>query len=311
MKLAFVFPGQGSQHVGMGKEFHASIPEVKALYDEASDTLGYDMAKLSFDGPEEELNQTMRTQPALLTASVAALTALRLRGVKPDMVAGHSLGEYTALVAGGALSFTDALKLTEYRGELMQKAVPEGKGLMAAVLGLDRETVDEACDSVISGYVAAANYNCPGQIVISGEKAAVEEAMDSLKEAGAKRVIPLSVSVPSHSKMMDEAAKTLSDFLFLGEIEMKTPVFPIICNAEASFLRTSDGIKAALVKQINNPVLWQYSVAAMINEGVGTFVEAGPGKVLSGLIKRCTKEAATLNVQDPDSLEKTIAELGK
>lgn len=309
MKLAFIFPGQGSQHVGMAKGFYDALPEVKALYEEASDTIGYDMAALSFDGPEEQLNQTMYTQPALLTASVAALTALRTNGITPDAVAGHSLGEYTALVGAGALKFTDALKVTAYRGKLMQEAVPEGKGLMAAVLGLDRETVDKTCESIETGYVAAANYNCPGQIVISGEKAAVEDAMKKLGEAGAKRVLPLAVSVPSHSKMMDEAAKALSDFLFLGDMEMQAPSVPVMCNSDATFLRTADGIKTALVKQLNGPVLWEYCVAAMVNEGVRTFIEAGPGKVLAGLIKRCTKEASTLNVQDPESLEKTLAAL--
>jgi [acyl-carrier-protein] S-malonyltransferase len=311
MKLAFIFPGQGSQHVGMGKGLYEAFQEVRALYDEASETLGYDMAALSFEGPEKELNLTMRTQPALLTASVAALRTLGLKGVRPDAVAGHSLGEYTAVVAAGALSFADALRITEYRGKLMQEAVPEGKGLMAAVLGLGREPVDEACASITSGtsgYVAPANYNCPGQIVISGETPAVQEAMERLKEAGAKRVVPLAVSVPSHSRMMDEAAKTLSEHLFLGDIEMSDPAIPVICNSEASFLRTADGIKAALVRQLNSPVLWEYSVAAMINEGIETFVEAGPGKVLSGLVKRCSKVAGIHNVQDPESLEKTVSE---
>lgn len=309
MKLALVFPGQGSQHVGMGKAFYDAMPEVKTVFEEASDALGYDMAGLCFDGPEDELNKTMRTQPALLTASVAALRALELNGVRPDTVAGHSLGEYTALVAAGALRFADAVKVTEYRGRLMQEAVPQGKGMMAAVLGLSREDVDNVCSSITSGYVAGANYNCPGQIVISGEKPAVEEAVTKLQEAGAKRVVHLAVSVPSHSRMMDEAAKTLSDYLFLGDLEMKTPSIPVMCNSDATFLRTVDGIKAALIKQLNSPVLWEYAIAAMSNEGVSTFIEAGPGKVLGGLIKRCAKEASILNVQDPESLEKTLTAL--
>ncbi|MFH1014489.1 MAG: ACP S-malonyltransferase, partial [Nitrospirota bacterium] len=198
MKIAFVFPGQGSQHVGMGKNLYENFDEVKTLYKEASDALGYDIADLSFNGPAEELNKTHRTQPCLLAASMAAYTVLKAKEVKPSAVAGHSLGEYSALVASSVFSFRDAVKLTEKRGQLMQQAVPEGKGLMAAILGLDKDKVKEICSSVRSGYAAPANYNCPGQIVISGEKEAIEEAMKLAKDAGAKRAIPLAVSAPSH-----------------------------------------------------------------------------------------------------------------
>lgn len=308
MKTAFVFPGQGSQQVGMGKDLLECFDYVKALYAEASETLGYDVAKLSFEGPAEELNQTMRTQPCLLTASIAALKALSSQGVEPSALAGHSLGEYSALVAAGSISFGDALRVTEARGRLMQEAVPPGMGLMAAVLGLEREKVDAACRFVKSGYVSAANYNCPGQVVISGEREAVEEAMGLMKEAGAKRVIPLSVSVPSHCRLMEGASKSLSEFL--SGIPMKEPMVPLVSNADAAFLSTVDEIRSALVRQLNGPVLWEDSINAMKASGVDTFIEVGPGKVLSGLIKRIAPEAKTLNVEDRTSLENTLKQLG-
>lgn len=309
MKTAFVFPGQGSQKVGMAKDLHEGFEEVRELYREASETLGYDVAELSFNGPEEELNLTVRTQPCLLAASAAALAALRSRGIRADAVAGHSLGEYSALLAAGSLSFGDALRITELRGKLMQEAVPAGKGMMAAVLGLEREPVDQACASVKSGYVAPANYNCPGQIVISGETPAVEEAMGLLKEAGAKRVLPLPVSVPSHSRLMDGTSKQLSEYLFFDNMDIAEPEIPVVSNADAIFISTVDGIKAALVKQLNSPVLWEYCVSTMTHAGIDTFVEVGPGKVLSGLVKRCDPGVRVLNVEDRESLEKTVAEL--
>jgi [acyl-carrier-protein] S-malonyltransferase len=296
----------------MGKDLHEGFAEVRALYEEASDVLGYDVAALSFEGPEGELNQTERTQPCLLAASAAALKALELRGIRPEAVAGHSLGEYTALVAAGVISFGDALRVTEMRGRLMQEAVPEGKGLMAAVLGLEREKVKEICRAVKSGYAAPANFNCPGQIVVSGEKGAVEEAMKLADEAGARRVVPLAVSVPSHCALMEETSERLGEYLSRGDgIGLHEPLIPVVTNADARFLSTAEDIRDALLRQLKGPVYWEDSIAAMRDRGFDTFVEVGPGKVLSGLIKRVSRDLRVLNVEDTASLEKTLGELKK
>jgi [acyl-carrier-protein] S-malonyltransferase len=314
MKTAVIFPGQGSQKVGMGRDFYESMPGAKALYDSARGVLGFDVAGLSFDGPAEELNRTVNTQPCLLVAGYAAYMALtgEVSGVHvtvaPSVVAGHSLGEYTASVAAGALSFEDALRITRLRGQLMQDAVPEGKGMMAAVLGLEREKLTAACRAVKSGYVEAANYNSPGQIVISGEKQAVEEAIGLMSRAGAKKVVPLPVSVPSHCRLMEGAAQKLSEFLFL-EAEIREPSIPIVGNADAILLTTPDGIRASLVNQLSRPVLWEDSLKVMQAFGVDTFIEAGPGKVLSGLVRRTLEGVRVFNVEDRESLEKTLSAL--
>jgi len=307
MKTAFVFPGQGSQYVGMGKDLWENFDEVKALYEEASSALGYDIKALSFDGPQEELNKTYRTQPCLLTASIAVQTVLTLKGVVPNVVAGHSLGEYSALVAAGVIPLKDAVKLTEKRGEFMQEAVKEGQGLMAAIIGLGRNKVDEICLSVESGYVTPANYNCPGQIVIAGEKKAVEDAMKLAKEAGAKRCLPLAVSAPSHCTLMLDASNRLGELL--NTIELRDPVVPLVNNADAMFLINAEKIKVSLVKQLNSPLLWEDSIRNIVNKGVNTFIEAGPGKVLSGLIKKIEPAARIFNVEDMKSLDKTIEQL--
>lgn len=307
MKIAFVFPGQGSQYVGMGKEVFDNYGEARDVFREASDALEYDVAEMCFSGPGEELNKTFRTQPCLLTTSVAIFRILSSHGLNPSVVAGHSLGEYSALVAAGVISFGDAVRLTEKRGVFMQEAVPEGKGLMAAILGLDRNRVDDICLSLRSGYAAPANYNCPGQIVIAGEKEAVEEAMKLAKEAGAQRAIALAVSVPSHCTLMAGASRRLA--AELDNVEFRSPVTPIVNNADAMFLTTPDSMKSSLVRQLSSPLLWEDSIRAMAESGVETFVETGPGKVLSGLIKRIEPEAKTLRTEDRKSLLETIAAL--
>jgi len=307
MKIAFVFPGQGSQHVGMGKEIHEGFPEAREVFQEASDALGYDVAGLCFSGPAEELNKTFRTQPSILTVSTAISRVLSGRGIKPSIVAGHSLGEYSALVASGVISFSVAVKLTEKRGAFMQEAVPEGRGLMAAILGLERRTVDEICLSLQSGYAAPANYNCPGQIVIAGERAAVEEAIIRAKEADARRAVPLSVSVPSHCRLMAAASERLGEIL--DTIEFRIPAVPLVNNADALILNAVENIKTSLVRQLNSPLLWEDTIRVIRDSGVETFVEVGPGRVLSGLIKRIVDGSRILNVEDIKSLDKTLTEL--
>jgi len=307
MKIAFVFPGQGSQYVGMGKEIYENFEIARTIFEEASHALGYDLASLSFNGPIEELNKTFRTQPCILTVSIAICNVLLSKGVRPSVVAGHSLGEYSALVAAGVLSLKDAVKLTEQRGRFMQEAVPEGKGLMAAILGLERDKVDQICGSLKSGYASPANYNCPGQIVIAGEKNAVEEAIDFCKQAGAKRAVPLSVSVPSHCKLMGDASGRLAELL--DKTDLKKPVIPLVNNADAGFLHTIEEVKSSLIRQLNSPLLWEDSIKAIVSSGTETFVEVGPGKVLSGLIKRIDPTVKILNVEDMKSLDKALKEM--
>lgn len=300
-KIAFIFPGQGSQVVGMGQSLAEKHPNVKAIFENADKKLNVDLSKLIFAGPQEELTLTYNAQPALLTTSIAVLEYFREFGIQADYVAGHSLGEYTALVAAGALTFEEGVYLVRKRGEFMESAVPNGEGTMAAVLGLDRDRLAEVTNSVTEeGFpVQLANLNCPGQIVISGTTKGVELAGAKAKEAGAKRVLPLVVSGPFHSSLMKPAAGQLKEEL--DQIDMKEANIPVIANVTAEPISAASEIKEKLIEQLYSPVLWEDSVAKMLELGVDTFIEIGPGKVLSGLVKKISKNAKTYSVSDEES----------
>jgi [acyl-carrier-protein] S-malonyltransferase len=307
MSLGFVFPGQGSQSVGMLGELAANQQEVKDTFVEASDALGIDLWKLTQDGPEEELNQTQITQPAMLTAGVAVWRAwLANGGKKPGVMAGHSLGEYSALVCADALAFADAVTLVADRGRFMQEAVPVGQGGMAAIIGLDDDAVAALCQQASEGDVLSpVNFNAPGQVVIAGSKAAVDRAVEQSKAAGAKRAIPLPVSVPSHCALMAPAAEKMR--ARLSEITINAPTIPVIHNVHVQSESDADAIRDALVKQIESPVRWVETINKIASDGVLTLVESGPGKVLTGLNRRINKETTTLPVFDVASLQEAIA----
>lgn len=292
----------------MGRALVEGNPELRAVYDEASAVLGYDVAALCFEGPADKLNLTEHTQPALLVSSIAALRALQPAGITPAAVAGHSLGEYSALVAAGGMSYRDAVGIVQKRGRYMSEAVAPGTGLVAALLGLTADVVRDVCrEAASAGVVQAANFNSPGQVVIAGEKGAVERAIEIAKTKGCKKAVPLPVSVPVHTPLMQKAADRLAqDLAAIGWSDLR---MPLINNAEAKPLTKAAEIQASLVRQLPSSVLWEDSVKAMAAMGVKIFVEIGPGTVLTGLIRRIVPDAVTMNVNDPKSLESTLQSL--
>ncbi|MGM5473235.1 ACP S-malonyltransferase [Bacillus pumilus] len=308
-KIAFLFPGQGSQKIGMGKDLFDQEAVSKAVFEEADKTLGFDLSSMIFDGDAEELTLTYNAQPALLTTSIAILKKFEESGIKADYAAGHSLGEYTALVAAGALSFQDAVYAVRKRGELMNEAVPAGEGAMAAILGLDQTALLEVTKEVTESgnLVELANLNCPGQIVISGTAKGVELASEKAKEKGAKRAIALEVSGPFHSGLMKPAAEKFTDVL--SKLDISDAKTPVISNVTADIVTSRDAIETKLIEQLYSPVRFEESVERLIDLGVTTFIEIGPGKVLSGLVKKVNRRLTTISVSDQETIEAAIETL--
>lgn len=309
MKVAFIFSGQGSQYIGMGKELYNNIPSCQKVYDKANEVLGFDLKELIFNGDKEELNITENTQPAILTTSIAILQAIKEKGIKADIVAGLSLGEYSALVASEALDFETAVSLVKKRGRFMQEAVPQGVGSMAAVIGLDESKIKKVLKVASEkGIVEIANYNTNNQIVIGGECAAVELATELLKESGARRVIPLKVSGPFHTSLLNEASIKLENEF--NNIEFNDPKIKTITNVTADFINDKTEIKNLLINQVKSSVRWSETIEKMIDEGIDTFIEIGPLKTLSSFVREISKEKKTtvkvFNVEDLKSLNKTL-----
>jgi len=305
-EIAFLFPGQGSQTPGMGLELAENFNVAREVFEEADASLGFPLSKLCFEGPAEELQLTANTQPAILAVSVAAARVLEEKGIRPDYVAGHSLGEYSALVAAGSLGLSDALRLVRKRGQYMQEAVPVGQGAMAALLGLEAGAVDEICrEAAVDEVVSAANLNSPAQIVIAGDRAAVERAVEIAKDRGAKRAILLNVSAPFHCSLMKPAADRLA--VDLDAVALRDPRVPLVNNADATVIQTADAIRDGLKRQVTSPVRWTDSMLALRREGADVFVEAGPGKVLSGLMRQIDREAQTWRAGDAASLGEVVA----
>jgi [acyl-carrier-protein] S-malonyltransferase len=307
-KVAFVFPGQASQYPGMGKELAEKYPSARAVFDEADRALGFSISKMCFEGSEEDLKLTANTQPAILTCSVAVLRVLAEKGLTPDFVAGHSLGEYSALVAAGALKFADAVQLVRKRGMYMQEAVPAGVGAMAAIMGLSPAVVADACKRAAEGEVCApANLNSPEQTVISGHAHAVKRAVEIASQLGAKRAVILPVSAPFHSALMMPAQEKLEKDL--KQTELAALRVPLVTNVDADTIETGDEAREALIRQVTMPVRWQESMRLLIDEGVSTFVEAGPGRVLTGLLRQIERSVSILNVEDEKSLAATVEKI--
>jgi [acyl-carrier-protein] S-malonyltransferase len=301
--IAFIFPGQGAQHPGMGKDLAGNFPAAKQVFEEADEALGFALSDLCFNGPAEQLQLTENTQPSILAVSIAALRAMQAEGLPvPDFVAGHSLGEYSALVSATALPLSDALKIVRARGGYMQEAVPVGTGAMAAILGADLQTVMEACDEAAQGEVCSpANINSPAQIVIAGDTAAIDRAIPILKERGAKRAIKLNVSAPFHCALMKPAQDRLA--ADLERMSFQDLTVPLVTNVDAKPVNRGDQARESLVRQVSQPVRWLESVELLINQGVQTFVEIGPGKVLSGLVRQIDRQVRCVNVEDAASLD--------
>lgn len=297
-RTAFIFPGQGSQYPGMGKELAATFPVARQVFEEADDALGMKLSSLCFTGSEEELKLTANTQPAILTASIAVLRVVEQEtGLEPSYLAGHSLGEYSALVSSGVLSFADAVRTVRARGTFMQEAVPVGTGTMAAMLSIEPDVLEDICQEAAQGEVVSpANFNSPGQIVIAGHTTAVNRAIEIAKARGFRKTMLLPVSAPFHCALMKPAADRLSKVL--DSIELSTMKLPVVANADAAANSDGNRVKSLLVTQVCAPVLWEQSVAAMVTNGITSFVEVGPGKVLSGLVKRITKEVSIMNIED-------------
>ncbi len=305
MKTAFLFPGQGSQYVGMGRDFYERFPEARSVFDQAAGVLGSEFLDMIFYGPESKLQMTEYTQPAILTVSVAMFRVLEKSAYIPAGMAGLSLGEYSALVAAGSLSFGDALPLVQKRGVYMQEAVSEGEGSMAAIMGLSHERVEQVCrDAGSEGLVTPANYNCPGQIVISGQAGAVNKASDLAREAGAKKVTELKVSAPFHCALLQPVEERLA-----GELEkimIKEPAVPVVFNVSAKLAANPEQIKAYLVSQVSNPILWEQSMRTLIAEGIDSFIGLGPGNSLSKMMKRIAPELENISIEEAEDIEKIM-----
>ena len=310
-KIAFVFPGQGSQKIGMGKDLIENYPEANILFNIANKVLkkeGVDIGKICFEGPEEELKNTVNAQPAILTISTILYKLLRKNKIKPSIVAGHSLGEYSALVASSAIKFEDAVMLVRKRGEYMQSAAPAGTGSMLAIIGLEKDEISKMCEKIKDiGLVKIANHNSPTQIVVSGENKALEKLSIMAKEKGARMVIPLKVSAPFHSSFMETAKENLARYL--EKVKIDNPKIPISCNVSAEYIYNKEEVRSALIKQMTHPVKWVDSITKMYSEGINYFIEVGPGKVLKGLIKQIIPESNVFNVFDSNSLQNVVEKM--